>query len=115
MAGTMQITVALGVMSLVEYRSGAMNVVADTLSRRNNNEGEVMAISAPRFDFIDRLRHAQATDPALVAIHAEVQAGTCAAPMGIDKRHGGLRRLPVHPLSIATIAGDRGRSLQRRP
>jgi hypothetical protein len=38
----------------VEYRSGATNVVADALSHRNE-EGEVMAISAPRFDFIERL------------------------------------------------------------
>jgi hypothetical protein len=47
----------------VEYRSGATNVVADALSHRDNEEGEVLAISAPRFDFIERLRHAQATDP----------------------------------------------------
>jgi hypothetical protein len=56
----------------VEYRSGATNVIADALSHRDNEEGEVLAISAPRFDFIERLRHAQATDPALVAIHDEV-------------------------------------------
>jgi hypothetical protein len=56
----------------VEYRSGATNVVTDALSRRDNEEVEVLAISAPRFDFIERLRHAQATDPALVAIHDEV-------------------------------------------
>jgi hypothetical protein len=42
----------------VEYKSGATNVVADALSRRDNEEGEVLAISAPRFDFIERLRHA---------------------------------------------------------
>jgi hypothetical protein len=42
----------------VEYRSGAMNVVADALSHRDNEEGEVMAISTPHFDFIERLRHA---------------------------------------------------------
>jgi hypothetical protein len=50
----------------VEYRSGATNVVADALSRRDNDVREVMAISAPRFDFIKCLRHAQATDSALV-------------------------------------------------
>jgi hypothetical protein len=60
----------------VEYRSGATNVVADALARRDNEEGEVMAISAPHFDFIERLRHAQATDPALVAIHDKVREGT---------------------------------------
>jgi hypothetical protein len=42
-----------------------------------------MAISAPRFDFIERLRHAQATDPALVAVHAEVRAGTHSAPWAL--------------------------------
>jgi hypothetical protein len=67
----------------VEYRSGATNVVTDALSRRDNDEGEVMANSAPRFDFIKRLRHAQATDPALVAIHDEVRAGTRTAPWAL--------------------------------
>jgi hypothetical protein len=64
----------------VEYRSGATNVVADALSRRDQDNGEVMAISAPRFDFIERLRHAQATDPALADLHRDLQAGTRAAP-----------------------------------
>jgi hypothetical protein len=64
----------------VEYRSSATNVVTDALSRLDNDVGEVMAISAPRFDFIKRLCHAQATDPTLVAIHDEVRAGTRAAP-----------------------------------
>ena len=67
----------------VEYRSGAMNVVVVALSRRDNDVGEVMAISAPRFDFIQRLHHAQATDPALVTIHDEVQASTRAAPWAL--------------------------------
>ena len=67
----------------VEYRSGATNVVADALSRRNTEEGELLAISAPRFDFISRLRHAQAMDPALVAVHDEVRAGTRAAPWAV--------------------------------
>jgi hypothetical protein len=42
-----------------------------------------MAIAAPRFDFIQRLHHAQATDPALVAIHDEVRAGTRVAPWAL--------------------------------
>ncbi|WVZ75167.1 LOW QUALITY PROTEIN: hypothetical protein U9M48_023250, partial [Paspalum notatum var. saurae] len=64
----------------IEYRSGAMNIMADALSRRNTDEGELLAISAPRFDFIACLCHTQATDPALVAIHDEVHAGMRAAP-----------------------------------
>jgi hypothetical protein len=66
----------LGLDFSVEYRSGATNVITDALSHHDNDEGEVMAILAPRFDFIERLRHAQATDLALVAIHDEVRAGT---------------------------------------
>jgi len=67
----------------VEYRSGATNVVADALSRRDTEEGDLMAISAPRFDFISRLRQAQALDPALAAIVEEVRAGTRAAPWAV--------------------------------
>jgi hypothetical protein len=46
--------------------------VVDALSRRDYNDdstGGLRAVLAPRFDFVDRLRHAQALDPALVAIH----------------------------------------------
>jgi hypothetical protein len=73
----------LGFDFTVENRSGATNTIADALSRRDNEEGELLAISAPRFDFIERLRHAQATDPALVAIHNEICAGTRTAPWAI--------------------------------
>ena len=40
----------------------------------------LLAISAPRFDFIARLRQAQAMDPALAAIHEGVSASTRDAP-----------------------------------
>jgi hypothetical protein len=70
----------------VEYKSGASNTVADALSRRDTEEdstGALLAVSGSRFDFIGRLRHAQATDPALVAIHDEISAGTRAAPWAL--------------------------------
>jgi hypothetical protein len=70
----------LGFNFTVEYKSGSMNTVADALSHRDTEEGALRAIFAPRFDFIGRLRHAQATEPALVAIHDEVRAGTRTAP-----------------------------------
>jgi hypothetical protein len=70
----------LGFDFTVEYKSGSTNIVADALSHRDTEESALLAISAPRFDFIGRLRHAQTTDPALVTIHEEVRAGTHAAP-----------------------------------
>jgi hypothetical protein len=70
----------LGFNFTVEYKSGSTNTVADALSRRDTEEGAILAISAPRFDFIDRLCHAQTMDPGLVAIHDEVRTGTRVAP-----------------------------------
>jgi hypothetical protein len=43
----------------VEYKSGVSNTVADALSHRDTEEdtmGELHVVSAPRFDFIARLR-----------------------------------------------------------
>jgi hypothetical protein len=42
----------------VEYKPGAANSVADALSRRDTEDGTLLAISGPRFDFLDRLRQA---------------------------------------------------------
>jgi hypothetical protein len=52
----------------VEYNAGSTNTVADALSRHDTEETAVLAISGPRFDFIDRLRQATDQDLALVAI-----------------------------------------------
>jgi hypothetical protein len=46
-------------------------------------EGTVLALSAPRFDFIERLRQAQATEPALVATRDELLAGTRVGPWSL--------------------------------
>jgi len=70
----------LGFDFTVEYKPGVANTVADVLSRRDTDTGAVLAISAPRFDFVERLRQAQAADPALVAIHDEIRAGTRGEP-----------------------------------
>jgi hypothetical protein len=58
----------------VEFCPGRLNVVADALSRRHEDQGTLMAISAPRFDIFDDLRREQSIDPALVALR-EQQTG----------------------------------------
>jgi hypothetical protein len=58
--------------------------VADALSRRDTPEGTVLAISVPRFDYIDRLRQEeQATHSGAVALKEEVIAGSRSAPWAI--------------------------------
>jgi hypothetical protein len=74
----------LGFDFTVEYKPGHANTVADALSRRDTPEDAgVMALSAPRFDFVARLRQAQATDPALLALHDEIQVGSRQLPWAI--------------------------------
>jgi len=46
----------LGFDFTVEYKPGAMNMVVNALSRHDTEEGAVLAISAPRFNYIERLR-----------------------------------------------------------
>jgi hypothetical protein len=71
----------LGFDFIVEYKPGAANTVADALSRRDTTEdGAVLVLSAPHFDFIARLRQAHASDPALVALGEEITAGDRRAP-----------------------------------
>ena len=74
--------------------------MTDALSRRDTEEGTVLAISAPRFDYIERLRQAQDTDPALVTIGDEITVGTRAAPWSlIDGMVAYDSRLYVPPAS----------------
>jgi hypothetical protein len=60
----------------VEYKPGAMNTVADALSRRDTEESALaLAISAPSSLF-DELRAEYAIDTTLAALRQKVRAGT---------------------------------------
>jgi hypothetical protein len=80
-----------------------MNMVADALSRRDTpEEGTVLVLLGPHFDFITRLRQAQLTKPALTVIHDEVRAGSRGAPWavidGMVQYAGHLYIAPASPL-----------------
>jgi hypothetical protein len=85
-------------------------VVANALSHRDTpEEGTVLALSAPRFDLIVRLRQAQLTDLALAAIRDEVRAGSRGAPWavvdGMVQYAGRLYIAPASPPPARDLEG----------
>ncbi|KAJ4786652.1 polyprotein [Rhynchospora pubera] len=69
----------------VEYRPGKANIVADALSRRDE-EPILHALSSPSFAFYDDLRVEVAEHPAYAALHAQLAAATL--PTGWDYTDG---------------------------
>jgi hypothetical protein len=65
----------------VEYKPGSTNIVADALSRRDMEAISAFIMATPRFSFIDNLRQAHRTGPALVALSDGISTG-CATPWG---------------------------------
>jgi hypothetical protein len=98
----------------VEYKAGSTNTVADSLSRHNTEEAAVLAISGPRFFYIDCLQQATSTDTALVALKDELAVGTRAGPWlligGLVAFHDRLYIPPASPLlhEVLTAVHDDG-------
>ena len=63
----------------VEYRPGKQNVVADALSRRDEEVLSVMALSTPSFALFGELGDDQAASPIAQKLRAEIDSGTVAA------------------------------------
>jgi hypothetical protein len=105
----------LGFDFAVEYKLGATNTVTDALSCRDMEDGALLAILGPRFDFIERLRQAQASDLALVAFWDEIAAGQHAVSSSvIDDMVAYVSRLYIASMSpLLTVHDDGHEGVQR--
>jgi hypothetical protein len=110
----------LGFDFAVEFKAGRTNTVADALSRRDTEEPGAMNISAPHFDFIDRLRAEHDADPALRALRDEITADQRAAPWSlVDGMVAFAGRLYIPPTSpllqevLSAVHNDGHEGVQR--
>jgi hypothetical protein len=98
----------------IKYKKGSTNTVADALSRRDTEEAAVTSLSAPRFDFVERLRQANLQDPALITLRDEIsnnqRSTTWALIDGLVAFQGCLYLPPGAPLlhEVLTAVHDDG-------
>jgi hypothetical protein len=65
----------LGYDFVVEYRPGALNVVADALSRLDEGPAELLALSAPQFSLFDDIRREINGDTELSLLRDAIRDG----------------------------------------
>ena len=65
----------LGYDFVVEYRPGALNVVADALSRLDEGPAELLALSAPKFSLFDDIRREINGDTELSLLRDAIRDG----------------------------------------
>jgi hypothetical protein len=86
----------LGFDFVVEYKPGALNVVADALSHRDECSAEAMALSAPQFALFDDLRQEINGDVELSQLCDGIRGGANTAPWTCCRRPHPLQRAGVH-------------------
>jgi hypothetical protein len=67
----------------VEYKPEHANIVADALSRHEEKDMAICAISAPTFDIMQEIRLACQTDPALKTLYEQIEKGELVAPWSV--------------------------------
>lgn len=65
----------LGYTFSVEYKAGRFNTVADALSRRDNEEAMLLAISMPQLSLFDDIRNEQQNSPEVQQLISAVHNG----------------------------------------
>jgi hypothetical protein len=70
----------LGFDFVVEYKPGALNVVANALSHRDEQPGDAMALSAPQLTLFDEIRQEINGDVELLALRDAMRGGAKPAP-----------------------------------
>jgi hypothetical protein len=67
----------------VEYKPRYANIVADALSRHEEEDMAICAISAPTFDIMQEIRLACQADPALKTLYEQIEKGELVAPWSV--------------------------------
>jgi hypothetical protein len=93
----------LGFDFFVKYKAGSTNTVAEALFCCDIEEATVMSLSAPRFDFVERLRQANLQDPALIMLQDEIINNQRSAPWALIDGFVAFQGRLYHPLGASLL------------